>query len=109
MDEQIALRQAVMKFAKQELNDKLIERDRNELFCLDAWRKCAEFGILGLPIPEQYGGGGEDILTTVCALEALGYACRDNGLIFSLNAHMWSSEIPLLTFGTEEQKQRYLP
>jgi hypothetical protein len=43
------------------------------------------------------------------ALEALGYGCSDNGLIFAINAHMWSAEMPLLRFGTEEQKQRYLP
>ena len=48
-------------------------------------------------------------LTTVIALEALGYACTDNGLIFSLNAQMWACETPILHFGTEEQKQRYLP
>jgi alkylation response protein AidB-like acyl-CoA dehydrogenase len=42
-------------------------------------------------------------------MEALGYGCRDNGLVFSLNAQMWSFELPLVHFGTEEQKQRYLP
>jgi alkylation response protein AidB-like acyl-CoA dehydrogenase len=42
-------------------------------------------------------------------MEGLGYGCRDNGLIFSINAHIWSAEIPLLRFGTEEQKERYLP
>jgi alkylation response protein AidB-like acyl-CoA dehydrogenase len=108
-EEQIALRQAVIKFAKQELNERLIERDHCEEFSWDGWKKCAQFGIHGLPIPPEYGGGGADILTTVCALEALGYGCRDNGLLFSINAHMWSSEIPVLMFGTEAQKQRYLP
>ena len=62
-----------------------------------------------LPIPTEYGGGGADTLTTVCALEALGYGCADNGLLFSINAHMWSSEIPIWNFGTEEQKKKYLP
>ncbi len=108
-DEQHAFRREVIKFAQGELNDDLIERDRNEQFFCEGWKKCAKFGIQGLPIPEEYGGGGADILTTVCALEALGYGCRDNGLIFSINAHMWSAEIPLLSFGTEEQKKQYLP
>ena len=108
-EEQLGLRKEVIKFAQQELNDNLIERDCHEVFSYENWKKCAAFGLLGLPIPEQYGGTGQDILTTVVALEALGYGCRDNGLIFSLNAHMWSSEIPLLMFGTEEQKNRYLP
>jgi hypothetical protein len=42
-------------------------------------------------------------------MEALGYACRDQGLLFSIHAHMWAVELPLLAFGTEEQKRRYLP
>jgi alkylation response protein AidB-like acyl-CoA dehydrogenase len=42
-------------------------------------------------------------------LERLGYGCKDNGLVFSINAHMWTLEIPLLNFGTDDQKQRYLP
>src|SRR5271168_4932068 len=108
-EEQAAFRKEVIRFAQKELNDDLIRRDEEEEFSWSHWKKCAEFGIQGLPVPEEYGGGGADILTTVCALEALGYGCRDNGLIFSLNAHMWSSEIPVLTFGTEAQKKKYLP
>jgi alkylation response protein AidB-like acyl-CoA dehydrogenase len=108
-DEQNAFRREVIRFAKEELNERLIERDENSEFSWDAWKKCAKFGIQGLPIPAAYGGGDADCLTTLCALEALGYGCRDNGLLFALNAHMWSSEIPLLTFGTEAQKKKYLP
>ena len=107
-EEQAAFRREVIRFAQQELNERLIERDLEEEFSWDAWKKCAKFGIQGLPIPEEYGGGAADILTTVCGLEALGYGCRDNGLIFALNAHMWSSEIPLLTYGTPAQKKKYL-
>jgi alkylation response protein AidB-like acyl-CoA dehydrogenase len=108
-DEQLALRREIIRFAKNELNDNMIERDRCEQFSWDHWKKCAQMGIQGLPVPQEYGGGGADTLTTVCALEALGYGCRDNGLLFSINAHMWTTEIPLMGFGTEEQKQRYLP
>jgi len=108
-EEQLAIRDEIVKFARRELNENLVERDRNDEFSREGWLKCAELGIHGLPIPKEYGGGGSDILTTVCALEALGYGCRDNGLIFSINAHMWTSEIPILTFGTEAQKRKYLP
>jgi alkylation response protein AidB-like acyl-CoA dehydrogenase len=108
-DEQQDFRKEVIRFAKTELADDMIQRDHDEAFSRDLWDKCAKFGIHGLPIPQEYGGGGADILTTVCGLEALGYGCKDNGLLFTINAHMWSSEIPILSFGTEKQKQHYLP
>ena len=108
-EEQAAFRKEVLRFAREELKDDVITRDHNEEFSKPLWDKCAKFGIQGLPIPVEYGGGGADTLTTVCALEALGYGCHDNGLLFSINAHMWSSEIPIWNFGTEAQKQKYLP
>jgi alkylation response protein AidB-like acyl-CoA dehydrogenase len=60
-------------------------------------------------MPERFGGANADILTTTLAMEALGYGCRDNGLIFALNAQMWSVQMPILTFGTAEQQDRFLP
>ena len=60
-------------------------------------------------MPSEYGGQGADPLTIMVAMEALGYGCRDNGLIFSLNAQMWACETPIVLFGSEEQKRRYLP
>ena len=50
-----------------------------------------------------------DILTTMLVMEGLGYGCHDNGLIFALNAQMWSIQHPILAFGSEEQKQKYIP
>jgi alkylation response protein AidB-like acyl-CoA dehydrogenase len=108
-DEQKAFRSALIDFASRHLNEGLSERDEAHEFSHEAWKKCADFGIQGLPIPEAYGGQGADPLTMVVGMEALGYACRDNGLIFSLNAQMWSCEVPIARFGTDEQKQRYLP
>jgi alkylation response protein AidB-like acyl-CoA dehydrogenase len=108
-EDQEALRAAVIDFARKELNEDIIERDRDGRFSRTAWQKCADFGLLGLPIPEQYGGAGSDILTTMLALEGLGYGCSDNGLIFSLNAQLWAVEAPIARFGSEEQKLRYLP
>lgn len=108
-DEQLAFKKSVINFAQGELNGDLIARERDGTFDWEGFRKCAQFGIQGLPIPPEYGGSGADPLTVVLAMEALGYACKDNGLIFSINAQMWSFEIPLLEFGTEEQKRKYLP
>ena len=106
--DQQALCQAVRAFGRT-LNEGLKERDASGGFPRELWRKCAEFGILGLPVPVEYGGAGQDLTTTLLAMEALGYACRDNGLVFSLNAQMWAFELPLVRFGSEEQKRCYLP
>ena len=108
-DEQAQLRESILKFAKGELNEGYADREKRGEFNREGWLKCAGIGIHGLPIPEEYGGLGMDALTTMGVLESLGYGCKDNGLVFSINAHMWTLEIPLLNFGTDEQKKRYLP
>jgi alkylation response protein AidB-like acyl-CoA dehydrogenase len=108
-EQQIQLHKQVIKFAQANLETDLIDLDYQETFNQEGWNQCAEFGIHGLPIPQEYGGKGYDILTTIYALEALGKSCKDNGLIFAINAHIWATEIPLLAFGTEQQKQKYLP
>lgn len=108
-EEQLELRKAVIKFAQKELNEGIIENDRHSTFPAANWKKCAQFGIQGLPMPEKYGGAEADIMTTMLVMEGLGYGCRDNGLIFALHAQMWAVQSPILTFGTEEQKEKYLP
>ena len=106
--EQQELREATSEFARRTLTDDLRARDRRSEFSRELWNRCAEFGIQGLPIPEAYGGRGFDTVTTVLAMEALGEGCRDNGLLFGINAQMWSVEMPILRFGTERQKETYL-
>jgi hypothetical protein len=107
--EQAELLEGVRKFAAQELTGDVIKNDREGHFDHEAWKKCGEFGIQGLPAPAEYGGFAADALTTVAVLEKLGYACKDNGLIFSINAHLWTVVMPLVSAGTEEQKRKYLP
>jgi alkylation response protein AidB-like acyl-CoA dehydrogenase len=108
-EEQLALRQSVTEFARGQLNDDLDRRDHDAAFSHEAWVKCARMGILGLAVPVEYGGLGAGATTIAAALEGLGYGCSDNGLIFSLNAQMWACEHPIVQFGTEQQKRRYLP
>jgi alkylation response protein AidB-like acyl-CoA dehydrogenase len=108
-DEQMAYKKAVINFAQKELNAGMIERDQQSTFPNELWKKCAGFGIHGMPFPEKYGGSDADILTTMLTMEGLGYGCHDNGLIFGINAQMWSVQMPIFAFGTEAQKEKYLP
>jgi hypothetical protein len=107
--DQQALRDAIVRFARAELNADVIERDRAQAFSRDLWRKCGELGLQGLPVPEEYGGGGFDTVTSALALEALGYGCTDGGLVFSICAHLLSCVVPIWKHGSEEQKRRLLP
>jgi alkylation response protein AidB-like acyl-CoA dehydrogenase len=102
---------AAVAFARKELADDvdLLERDERGEFWREGWRRCARFGIQGLPVPAEYGGRGMDLPVTIAAMEGLGYGCPDNGLILAINASMWTNTIPLLLHGTEAQKRRYLP
>jgi alkylation response protein AidB-like acyl-CoA dehydrogenase len=107
-EEQRRFRQAVIEFAQGDLA-KHLGPDRDGGFAREAWNRCAEFGLQGLPVPVRYGGLESDATTMAIALEALGYGCPDSGLIFALNAQLWGCESALVAFGSEEQKQRYLP
>lgn len=106
--EQVLLKEEMIRFAK-DLNKDFSNRDCQGGFSRESWKKCAEFGVLGLPVPEKYGGSGADIMTTMLAMEGLGYGCKDNGLIFAMNAQMWSVQHPIQEFGSEKQKEKYLP
>jgi alkylation response protein AidB-like acyl-CoA dehydrogenase len=106
--EQAEFFDAVLRFARS-IGADTRERDRAGEFSREAWDRCGDFGIQGLPAPEELGGGGADVVTTMLALEALGYGCADNGLVFSINAHLWTSVIPIWHFGNEEQRARWLP
>ncbi len=106
--EQLDLKEATIRFAQEKLGDNQPTAAGQGRFPRETWRQCAEFGLQGLHVPREYAGQGHDLLTTVLALEGLGYGCRDNGLTFALNAQMWSVQPTLLEFGSEEQKQHYL-
>jgi alkylation response protein AidB-like acyl-CoA dehydrogenase len=106
--EQLEFHESVRRFAAT-LSGDVPVRDRAQAFDRESWSRCARFGIHGLPVPEEHGGQGADVVTTLLALEALGYGCDDGGLVFSINAHMWTSVIPVWLHGTEEQRGRWLP
>jgi alkylation response protein AidB-like acyl-CoA dehydrogenase len=108
-DEQNKLQESAIAFARQALSCDVIAADAAETFNLDGWRRCAEFGVLGMPIPEQHGGLGLGLSALLAVMEGLGYGTRDQGLLFSLNAHLWTNSIPILQYGTDRQRAAYLP
>lgn len=108
-EEHAAFFQSVVGFACSLPEDDILQRDREGTFWREGWERCASFGILGLPVPERYGGEGADVVGTMLALEALGHGCRDAGLVFAINAHLWSSVVPIWKHGTQKQHERWLP
>ncbi|MFZ0534997.1 MAG: acyl-CoA dehydrogenase family protein [Anaerolineales bacterium] len=107
-DEQRELRKTIIDFARHELNPGVAERDRTSTFPRDLWHRCAELRILAMPFPESYGGDGFDFVTTVAVYHALGYACKDSGLILSLVTQVICG-ITIFLFGNQEQEARLLP
>ncbi|MEO9892391.1 acyl-CoA dehydrogenase family protein [Aurantibacter sp.] len=110
-NEQIEYKNKVIDFARNNFSESYIENDSQSIFSKEDWKKCASFGLQGLATPALYGGYKEkvDILSATLAMEGLGYACKDNGLPFALNAQMWTVQFPILQFGTEKQKKKFLP
>lgn len=108
-EEQLAQREQIVEFARAELGSRLRELDRAGTFPREDWGRCGAKGILGSHVPREYGGQGLDAFTTVLILEALGYGCRDNGLTLALGGQTWSVQEPILIYGDEEQKRRFLP
>ena len=95
------------EFAENEVKPLAQEVDETEQFPVETVEKMARYGFLGIPIPKQYGGQGADILTYAMCVEELSKVCGTTGVIVS--AHTSLCMDPILTFGTEEQKMKYLP
>ena len=110
-DEQLELKENTALFARKTLNEDLIKRDQDGVFDRSLWEKCAEFGIHSISVPSDYSSESKDvdILTGMMIMEGLGYGCKDNGLTFGLNAHIWTVQFPIVRFGSREQKERFLP
>jgi alkylation response protein AidB-like acyl-CoA dehydrogenase len=105
---QQAIVDEVVRFAKAHLAEGAAQRDHDRKFPSDLWRQCGTLRLQGLPVPETLGGRGCDPLTCALALEALGYACPDSGLVFGIGAHLATATLPLWTYGTAAQQARFL-
>ncbi len=94
-------------FAETEVKPLAIEVDETEKFPRETVEKMAKSGFLGIPIPKEYGGQGCDPLTYVMCIEELAKVCGTTAVIVS--AHTSLCMDPIMTFGTEEQKKKYIP
>ncbi|HEU4480523.1 MAG TPA: acyl-CoA dehydrogenase family protein, partial [Actinomycetota bacterium] len=107
--EQLDFYRSVKDFATRVVEPGAHDRDVDGRFDREVWNALGGFGILGLPVPERYGGSGADIVTTCLALEALAEGGHDAGLGLSVGAHITIGTVPIWLHGTEEQRERYLP
>ncbi|MBD7984667.1 acyl-CoA dehydrogenase [Sporosarcina sp. Sa2YVA2] len=105
-EEHEMIRKMVRDFAVKEVAPTAAERDEEERFDMDIFKKMAELGLTGIPWPEEYGGIGSDYLAYVIAVEELSRVCASTGV--TLSAHTSLAGWPVFKYGTEEQKQKYL-
>ena len=94
-------------FARQEIEPRASEWDREHRFPREIFAKLAELGLMGTCVPEEYGGAGTDFLSYVLVLEELSRA--DAGVGVTVAVHTSAVTLPLLAFGTDEQRSRFVP
>jgi len=107
--EQLMFREQVLKFARKEIVPRVQENELQSRFDRESWAKLGEFGLLGLHFPEELGGGGSDVVTSVVATEALGEAGVDGGLTLSLGAHTYLCADTIFAHGNRNQREKYIP
>ena len=106
-EEQELVRRTVRDFAEQKVAPVAEELDREHRFPYDLVAELAELGLMGMPIPEEYGGGGSDTISYAIAIEEL--TRIDSSVAITVAAHTSLGTMPIFLFGTEEQKQEWLP
>jgi short/branched chain acyl-CoA dehydrogenase len=101
------VRATVREFAESKVAPVAAELDRDHRFPYDLVAELAELGLMGMPVPEEYGGAGADTLSYAIAVEEL--TRIDSSVAITMAAHTSLGTMPILLFGTEEQKQQWLP
>ena len=106
-EEQQMMRDMVHKLAQNEIAPRAADIDREQRFPWENIKKMGALGLMGVPIPEEYGGAGCDYLSYIITIEEISRACASTGVILAV--HTSVGTFPILYFGNEEQKQKYLP
>lgn len=105
--EQTELRNLVRTFAREVIAPRAAEIDEKDEFPRDILHKMGELGIMGLPVPEEWGGVGADFLSYISAIEEISYASATVGVILAV--HTSVGTFPIVYFGSEEQKRKFVP
>ncbi len=105
-DEQIMIRDMARDFAQKEVAPKAAELDAKSQFPAEHVKKMAELGLMGMMVPQEWGGSGLDTLTYTLALEEIAAACASTAVTMSVNNSLYCG--PILKFGTDAQKKKYL-
>lgn len=105
-DEQLMMRRMVRQFAEQQITPHIKEMEEEEHFPFAVIEKMAQMGFMGIPIPTKWGGVGADFITYISTLEELSRVSATVGVILAV--HTSVATMPILNYGTEEQKGRYL-
>lgn len=103
------IRQRHIEFAREHLEGDYKQRDRDGEFSFDRWRQAADFGVLGLGMPEKYGGKKVPITHIVAAYEGLGYGCHDTGFLYGMLSQLCGTQMTLALLGSEAVQDKYLP
>jgi butyryl-CoA dehydrogenase len=106
-EEHEAFRNVVREFAEQEIAPHAEQWDREHMFPVEVVRGMGDLGLFGLPFPEEYGGSGSDFTTLCVAIEEV--ARVDSSMAITLEAAVGLGAAPIVAYGSEEQRQRWLP
>jgi len=105
-DEQAAIQAMAREFAESEIRPIAVEIDRDARFPHETVKRMGELGLMGIAVPERWGGAGSDMVAYVVALEEIARVCASHAVVMSVNNSLYG--YPVLAFGTDAQRERFL-
>jgi butyryl-CoA dehydrogenase len=105
-DEQAAIQAMAREFAESEIRPIAVEIDRDARFPHETVKRMGELGLMGVAVPERWGGAGSDVVAYVVALEEIARVCASHAVVMSVNNSLYGN--PVLIFGTDAQRERFL-
>jgi len=106
-DEQLMMKQMVHKFAEEKVTKAVEQMEKTDEFPKEIIKEMGQLGLMGIPIPEKYGGSEMDYTSYILAIQEISKVSAAVGVILSVHTSVGTN--PILHFGTEEQKQKYIP